>query len=107
VRYENERLVNDDGPSRGASSSSGPWANIRARSILEFVNKVSACIGAPTDRALRQILYDTVFANGQSVQYNGVTYTAQMLLSMYYRDEIREESRRVREAVAAVAKGWT
>lgn len=65
-----------------------PWSNIRGRSVLEFVNKVSACMGAPTDRSLRQQLYDTVFADGQPIRYNGVTYTGPMMLSMYYRNEV-------------------
>lgn len=87
MAYESRKLVSDDGPNKGGTNS-GPWANIRSRSTFEFVNKVAAFMGAPQDRAVRQMLYDAVFSDGSKpVRYQGIAYTGPMLLSMYYRND--------------------
>ena len=75
-----------DGRPTSGNPSYQVWRDIRERSLVGFVNDVSKALGGEQNRALRQELYDVVFANGEAfLRWEGTKYTGPMLLDLYRR----------------------
>ena len=111
MSYRNEKLVSDDGPSKGGDRptrgdpSYQVWRDIRERSVLGFVNDVSKALGAPADRGLRQELYEVVAANGLAfVRWEGTKYTGPMLLDLYRRSWREHETQEPQEVFGSKAQ---
>lgn len=82
--FEKRLSVTDDGQSSARGTEHPLWRRIREWSVVEFVNRTSRLLGAPTDRRLRAELYDMALSDGRSeVTFKGIRYTGEMILDVW------------------------